>query len=68
MLDILSRSQGMNTYTATFLRVNKLTTNKTRNRKNNTLAIPAALAAMPENPKTAAIRATTKNVTDQLSI
>src|SRR6266403_500855 len=36
-------------------------TNSTRNMKNNTFAISAAPAAMPPNPNTAAISATTKN-------
>ena len=35
--------------------------NSTRNMKNSTLAISAAPAAMPPNPNTAAISATTKN-------
>ena len=36
--------------------------------KNNTLAIPAAPAAIPPNPKTAAIIATTKKITVQRNI
>ena len=36
--------------------------------KNNTLAIPAAPAAIPPNPKIAAIMATTKNITVQRNI
>ena len=43
-------------------------TNNTRKIKNNTLAIPAALAAIPVNPNSAAIRATTKNINDQRNI
>ena len=36
--------------------------------KNNTLAIPAAPAAIPPNPKIAAIIATTKKITVQRNI
>ena len=36
--------------------------------KNKTLAMEAAPAATPPNPKTAAIIATIKNITDQRSI
>lgn len=36
--------------------------------KNNTFAIDAAPAAIPPNPKIAAIIATIKNVNDQRSI
>jgi len=36
--------------------------------KNKTLAIPAAPAAIPPNPKIAAIIATTKNITVQRNI
>lgn len=43
-------------------------TNNTRNIKNKILAIPAAPAAMPPNPKRAAIRAIIKNITVHLSI
>lgn len=36
--------------------------------KNNTFAIPAALAAIPENPNTAAIIATIRKMTVQRNI
>jgi hypothetical protein len=44
------------------------TTNNTRKTKNKSFAIPAAATAMPVNPKTAAMIATTKNVRAQLSM
>jgi len=44
------------------------TKNKTTNTKNNILAIPAALAAMPPKPNMAATMATTKNITVQRNI
>jgi hypothetical protein len=40
----------------------------TINIKNRTLAIPAALAAIPPKPNIAAIIATTKNITVQRNI
>ncbi len=40
----------------------------TKNTKKSTFAIPAAEPAIPPNPKTAATRAMTKKVTDQLNI
>ena len=40
----------------------------TRNRKNKILAAPAAAAASPVKPKTAATRATIKNMRAQLSM
>ena len=43
-------------------------TNSTRKIKNRILAIPAALAAMPVNPNSPAIKATTKNINDQRNI
>ena len=44
------------------------TKNKTRKMKNKIRATPAAAAAIPRNPKTAAIKATTKNANAQRSI
>lgn len=44
------------------------TKNNTRKRKNNTFAIPAAAATIPQNPKTAATNATTKKISAQRSI
>ena len=41
--------------------INSEITNTTRNTKNKILAIEAAPAAIPPNPKIAAIMATTKN-------
>jgi hypothetical protein len=41
---------------------------KTKNTRNNILAIPTAEPAIPPNPSTAAIIATTKNVIAQFSI
>jgi len=41
----------------------RLTTNKARNKKKRILATPAEAAAIPVNPKIAAINATTKNTT-----
>lgn len=43
-------------------------TNNTIKIKNKILEIPAALAAIPVNPKSAAIKATTKKMSDQRSI
>ena len=43
-------------------------TNKTRKMKNKTLAMPAAPAAMPPNPKMAAIMATIRKMTVQRNI
>src|SRR5690606_12191006 len=43
-------------------------TDSIRNRKKRTFAIPAAPAAIPPNPKTAAIIATTRKITVQRSI
>jgi hypothetical protein len=40
----------------------------TMNIKNNTLAMPAALAAIPPKPNTAAMIAIIKNTTDHRSI
>lgn len=48
--------------------VNKLTTNRTRNTKNRIFAIPAAPAAIPPNPKTAATKAKIKNEIAQLNM
>ena len=42
--------------------------NSTINIKNNTLAMPAALEAIPPNPNIAAIIATTKKITVQRNI
>jgi len=42
--------------------------NKIRKMKNNTFAIPAAPAAIPPNPKIAAMIATTKKITVQRNI
>ncbi len=42
--------------------------NRTIKIKNSTLAIPAALAAMPPNPKIAAMIATTKKIIVQRNI
>ena len=44
------------------------TTNRTKKRKNKTLAIPAAVPAIPPNPKTAAITETTKNTKAQYNM
>jgi hypothetical protein len=44
------------------------TRNSTRKMKNSIFAIPAALAAIPLKPRSAAIRAMIKNVKAQLSI
>ena len=41
---------------------------RARKMKNNTFAIEAAPAAMPPNPKMAAIMAITKNIIDQRNI
>ena len=41
---------------------------KTINKKNKILAMPAALAAIPPNPKTAAIMAMIRKVTVQRNI
>jgi hypothetical protein len=46
----------------------KKITHITRNRKNNTFAIPADAAAMPPNPNTAATSAIIKKVTAQPNI
>lgn len=46
----------------------KVKTNKTIKIKNRTLAIEAALAAIPANPKIAAMIAIIKNITAHLSI
>ncbi len=43
-------------------------TNSIKNRKNKTFAIPAAPAAIPPNPKIAAIIATTRKIIVQRSI
>ena len=43
-------------------------TKSTRNIKKSILAILAAPAAIPVNPKSAAIKAITKNITDQRNI
>jgi hypothetical protein len=43
-------------------------TNKTRNIKNKILAIPAAPAATPPNPKIAAMIATIRKITVQRNI
>lgn len=51
-----------------FLPAIKEIRNSTIKIKNNTLAIPAALAAIPPNPNIAAIIAITKNITVQRSI
>jgi hypothetical protein len=40
----------------------------TRNTKNSTLAIPMAAPANPPKPRTAAIRASIRNINDQCSI
>jgi len=42
--------------------------NSTINNPNKNLAMPAALEAIPPKPKTAAIMATIKKVTDQRNI
>ena len=42
--------------------------NKTIKTKNKILAMPAAPAAIPPNPKTAAIMAITKKIIDQRNI
>jgi len=42
--------------------------NMIRKRTNNTFAIPAALAAIPLNPKIPAMSARTRNVIDQVSM
>jgi hypothetical protein len=42
--------------------------NNTMKMKNKTFAMEAAPAAIPPNPKIAAIIATTRNITDQRSI
>ena len=46
----------------------KLKTNNTKKMKNTIFAIPAAPAAIPPNPKTPAIRATTKKMTAKRNI
>lgn len=46
----------------------KETTNKTKNTKNTIFAISADAAAMPPNPNTPAIIATTKNVSAQFNM
>ncbi len=51
-----------------FLPVIKEIKNRTIKIKNKTLAIPAALAAIPPNPNIAAMIATTKKITVQRSI
>lgn len=43
-------------------------TNNARNKKNNTFAISAAPSAIPPKPKTAAIIAIIKKITDQRNI
>lgn len=53
-------------YLAAFLR--NETAAKIKNTKNNILAIPAEVPAMPPNPNTAAINAITKKVSAQLNI
>ena len=45
-----------------------VTTNSTIKIKKRTFAIPAALAAIPKNPKMAAIIAMTKKIIDQRNI
>ena len=49
----------------TFLPKIRERTNSTRNTKNNSLAMPAAVPAMPPNPRTAAISAIIKKVMAQ---
>ncbi len=46
----------------------KARTNNTRKTKNKIFAILAAPAAIPVNPNSAAIKAITKNITDQRNI
>ena len=46
----------------------RLSTKSTRKIKNKILAIPAAPAAIPPNPKMAAMIATTKKITVQRNI
>lgn len=46
----------------------RLMRNSTRNTKNNTCAIELAVPAIPPKPKTAAIKAITKNVSAQLNM
>ena len=45
-----------------------VTMNSAMKIKNRTFAMPADAAAIPPNPKTAAISATTRNVSAQLSM
>src|SRR5258708_24981177 len=47
---------------------NRLTMNRTRATTNRGWAIPAAVEAMPANPKTAATSATTRNINDQYNM
>jgi hypothetical protein len=46
----------------------RLIRKRTKKTKNKILAIPAAVPAMPPNPKAAAINATIKKVSAQLNI
>jgi hypothetical protein len=54
-------------YTFRFPRISDII-NSTINTKKSIFAIPAALAAIPANPKTPAIKAITKKVTDHRNI
>ena len=57
------------TYTSVLLLPNnKLSTNSTRKIKNNTLAMPAATAAIPPKPNTAAMIAIIRKITVQRNI
>jgi hypothetical protein len=51
-----------------FLPVTREIRNRTIKMKNRTLAIPAALDAIPPNPKIAAMIATTRNIIVQRNI
>src|SRR5207237_1155750 len=56
------------TFLPTEMPMIKKTRHITRNRKNRNLAMPAAAAAMPVNPNTAATSATTRKITAQRNI
>lgn len=58
----------LNNYRLRYPPVSNEITSTTRAMKNTILAAPAALAAIPPNPKNAAINATTKNMMDILNM
>jgi hypothetical protein len=66
--DFFSIYQGLARQTLVVLPETNEIINKTKKTKNKILAIPAAPAAIPPKPNTAAIIATTKKITVQRNI